>query len=540
VVKVDGGAMLRLETLRRPERRQGFQVGVKVPARIAAGDVLQVRFEARSAAAPSGGTAELGVSLRPGRSRFSLPLNMPVELKAEWRTFEYAFSADRDYEPDQAELEFTPGSTPQVAEIRSLELRNYRRTKRVPELGSTRLPYPGQEPSAPWRKAADERIEKYRKGDLRVEVHDAAGRPVRNAEVAVRMKKHAFGFGTAVNGPVMFGTRISPEDQKMYRKLLMELFNKAVTENDLKWQWWESKENRPRTIQMVESLRDAGITMRGHCLIWPSWNNAGVPATQAARNNPEALAKVLLDHIREEAESMSGRVAEWDVLNEIYTNHDLADLLPKGSEAGWFRAARAADPKAKLYINDFNILEGDDLAHQDAYYETIRGLIDAGAPLDGIGLQCHFPARVTPIEDVERRLERFAGLGKALQVTEFDVDTNDELSQADYTRDLLTLAFAHPAMEGFLFWGFWEGSHWKPKDAMFRQDWSERPAARAYKDLVFGRWWTNANGRTGQSGEWRGRGFLGDYEIEAKAGGKARTVTARLGKGGGTVRVTLE
>jgi hypothetical protein len=75
---------------------------------------------------------------------------------------------------------------------------------------------------------------------------------------------------------------------------------------------------------------------------------------------------------------------------------------------------------------------------------------------------------------------------------------------------------------------------------MFRQDWSERPAARAYKDLVFGRWWTNANGRTGQSGEWRGRGFLGDYEIEAKAGGKARTVTARLGKGGGTVRVTLE
>jgi hypothetical protein len=61
-----------------------------------------------------------------------------------------------------------------------------------------------------------------------------------------------------------------------------------------------------------------------------------------------------------------------------------------------------------------------------------------------------------------------------------------------------------------------------------------------YQDLVFKKWWTNADGRTGAKGTFTTRGFLGDYEIEVVAGGKTRTVNASLGKNGRTVECVLQ
>lgn len=34
-------------------------------------------------------------------------------------------------------------------------------------------------------------------------------------------------------------------------------------------------------------------------------------------------------------------------------------------------------------------------------------------------------------------------------------------------QDILTLYFSHPAIEGVLFWGFWDGKLWKPEMALF-------------------------------------------------------------------------
>ncbi len=65
-------------------------------------------------------------------------------------------------------------------------------------------------------------------------------------------------------------------------------------------------------------------------------------------------------------------------------------------------------------------------------------------------------------------------------------------------------------------WGFWEGSHWRPRGAMLGRDWSPEPNAEVYNDLVFKRWWTNSNGKTGAQGTFATRGFLGEYEIEAQ------------------------
>ncbi len=67
---------------------------------------------------------------------------------------------------------------------------------------------------------------------------------------------------------------------------------------------------------------------------------------------------------------------------------------------------------------------------------------------------------------------------KHLTVTEYDLQTLDDQLHADHLRDMLTMAFSHPQMTGFVIWGFWENRHWKPTAAMFRKDWSEPPPCR--------------------------------------------------------------
>lgn len=564
---------LRIEVTKKPQRPQDVLITAPVDAAMASGDVLLVSFWMRSAAgeatldagfravpgaapAPGAGApgappagAPPGQPGAPGRAGgraggrgfFGQPaLNAPASAGAEWKKVTFPFALTRAYEKGQAELTFTLGLREQTVELGGIELLNYGTTKKVAELPFTKLGYAGSEPGAAWRKAAEERIEKIRKGDLTVLVKDKAGKPVRGADVAVRMRKHAFLFGTAVSGGSFSNGRMTPENLAKYKQEIVELFNFAVMENETKWPQWANVASRPATLAVLDWLRDSGLKVRGHNLVWPSWNNTNVKAAQDARNDPAALAKVILDHITETTTDLRGRFVDWDVINETFTNHDFMDILGRHAMVDWFKAARAGDPNAKLFINDFNVLEGEDKPHQDDYAATIQYLIDQGAPFDGIGLQSHFAARVTPMDEVMKRLDRFAAFGKELEITEFDINTSDEATQADYTRDFMTAVFSHPSVKAFVMWGFWEGAHWRPSGAMLRRDWSPKPNADVYKDLVFKRWWTDAGGKTSSKGTFATRGFLGDYEIEAKAGGKSKTLKVSLPKEGATVECVLE
>jgi endo-1,4-beta-xylanase len=354
------------------------------------------------------------------------------------------------------------------------------------------------------------------------------------------MTKHAFLFGTAVSGAAFTGGRMTPENLARYKQEIVRLFNFSVMENETKWPQWANEASRPGTLATIDWLRQSGLQVRGHNLVWPSWNNSNVKAAQDARNDPAALAKVITDHIAETTAALRGRVVDWDVINETFTNHDFMDILGRHAMVDWFRAARAGDPGARLYINDFNILEGTDQAHQDDYAATIQYLIDQGAPIDGIGLQSHFPARVTPMDELFKRLGRFAAFGKELEITEFDIDTSDEATQADYTRDFMTAVFSYPQVKAFVMWGFWEGSHWRPRGAMMRRDWPPKPNAEAYRDLVFKKWWTNTAGKSGANGAFMVRGFLGDYDVVAASGGKTKTVRVNLPRSGATVECVLD
>src|SRR5581483_12071990 len=83
------------------------------------------------------------------------------------------------------------------------------------------------------------------------------------------------------------------------------------------------------------------------------------------------------------------------------------------------RTARAADPNAKLYLNDYNI-EGQG-AKADAMFTLASALKQQGVPLDGIGFETHLDIQYGFPTNMQANMQRFANLGLDVAVTELDV-----------------------------------------------------------------------------------------------------------------------
>ena len=282
------------------------------------------------------------------------------------------------------------------------------------------------------------------------------------------------------------------------------------------------------------------IEVRGHYLMWAPLSEKTQPADLL--DKPEALREALFAHIRDKSMLAGQRVQEWDAVNHIIGwGTRYSDLPGDDIYAKVIRLGKQLNPHAEMWINEGQVLSADLPSREDAYFEIARGLLDANAPLYGIGFMGHFYAGcLRPIEQIHQILDRFAGLGLPLQLTEFDVDVGfDEQLQADYLRDVMTIAFAHPAVEAVVMWGFWEGYHWKPHAALWRQDWTIKPAGQAWLDLVFDQWWTDRQVVTDSQGRCRVRGFMGDYEIEVRTDAAQTCATTVLGKAGTTVEIRL-
>ncbi len=369
-----------------------------------------------------------------------------------------------------------------------------------------------------WRPKALQRIEEIRKADVVVRLMDDAGNPLSGITVQVAMMRHAFPWGACVKARHITGQ--SPDDET-YRDKVVSLYNCAVLENDLKWNAWHGAYGpsftRERTKAALDWLKERDFRIRGHCLVWHGWENLQPWGASLGDDLPD-LQQRILDHIDELAEFTREYVDEWDVVNEPVNVNEVLKVLGEDVMAKWFLRARAALPDScRLFINEYNIVEPYGAKERDAYEAIIRALLDANAPLEGIGFQSHFQLPPnSPVEALEV-FDRFARFGLPIVVTEFDVNTKNEERQARFTHDFMTAAFSHPACAGFVFWGFWEGSHWRPNAALFRKDWSEKPNLEAYRNLVFNEWWTNETGVTNESGEFSLRAFKGTYQITVDA-----------------------
>ena len=118
--------------------------------------------------------------------------------------------------------------------------------------------------------------------------------------------------------------------------------------------------------------------------------------------SPDELQALMVAHIAAEAGRYRGAIYAWDVVNEPFADDGKwrksiwYEAMGPGYVAIALRAARAADPDAKLYINDYNV--ETDGPKMRALYDLVASLKRDGVPIDGVGLQSHFVAGAAPAD----------------------------------------------------------------------------------------------------------------------------------------------
>jgi len=528
------------EAARQPWEAQ-FKSVLRTPVK--KGDVCLLTFEARAVAAShESWQARFRLVVADRGKPFPRIALTGFSLDREWREIALPFVFRRDHAPGEVEVSCDIGYGAQTIELAGLRVLDFGGGIAPDRLPRTRPTYAGREAGAAWRNEALARIESLRKGDLALLVTDAAGRPVPGARVHATLESHAFQFGTVVNIDAL--DRQSP-DAEQYRRHLTGLFNAASLENALKWPNWLG-ENKPadyrkRTLDALAWLHGQGLSVRGHVMVWPGWRF--LPSTvRALRDQPEAIPPLVRAHIRDIALATKDTISEWDVLNEPVSHHDLMDLCGDGIMVDWFKEAARALPGVPLYLNDWgNQDQHASPASVQAFADVVRYLRGHGAPLGGLGLQCHIGGVLSAPEDILATLDRYRrDFGLPIRITEFDINTDDEQVQADYTRDFLIAMFSHPSVVGVQLWGFWEGAHWQPQSALYRRDWTEKPSGAAYRRLVKETWHTDASGLTDATGHWHVRGFYGRYAITVALGGKVvHRAIVQHSRDGNSIRVVL-
>ena len=490
-------------------------------AGIAANDVVLVAFYARTTSSiQESGDGALTVCIENNTS-YEKEVYQKVAIAREWKQYFVPVQCKSTLALSAVSYSFHTGFVSQTIEVADVKFLNYKTALTLNDLPVTEITYYGRENDAAWRTEAAERINQIRKGITEIVVYDEQGQILKDATVSVEMIRHQFGFGSAVDANRFMTNTV-------YRKKVYELFNEVVLENDLKWPVFNpSSLNLNRTL---DSLKRHEIPVRGHNVIWPSFKyNSTALKTLSA--NPVAFRNEIDRHIDQITQYTKGRVIDWDVLNEPYSEKEFQSILGDEAMADWFKRVRQNDRTVKLYINDYSILSagGMDINHQNGYYKIIEYIDSKGGKIEGIGMQGHFGTDLTPITKVYSILERFAAFGKDIKITEHDININQRSVQADYTRDFMTICFSHPSVKSFLTWGFWAGQHWLPEGAYYDNAWNIRPHGEVWEDLVFNQWWTKKTDMTtDEQGKVSFEGFLGSYKYTITSGDKVRTGTFKM------------
>jgi GH35 family endo-1,4-beta-xylanase len=491
-------------------------------AGIETNDVILIAFYARTTASVQDfGVGYLNVCIEDNKS-YDKQIYSRVSIGKDWKQYFVSLKCKSALALTAVTYSFHTGFASQTIEVADVKYLNYKQTVTLESLPVTPITYIGREADAPWRAEAAARIYQIRKGIADIVVYDEQGQLVKDAKVSVEMIRHKFGFGSAVVSDRLINDAI-------YRKKVYELFNEVVLENDLKWPSFNPNPST-NTTRALDSLAKHNIVVRGHNIVWPSfsYNSASLKTLSA---NPIAFRNEIERHIDQATLYAKGKVIDWDVMNEGVTNTEFQKILGNEVMADWYKRVRINDRDVKLYMNDYDIIAagGTNTTHQNGYFKLINYIDSLGGKIEGIGMQGHFDSNLTPITKVYSILDHFASLGKEIKITEHDINVTQRDVQADYTRDLLTIVFSHPAVKSFLTWGFWAKQHWLPDGAFYAEDWSIRPHGQAWLDLVFNQWWTKKTDLTTDSdGKTSIDGFLGTYKYTITSGAKVRTGTFKI------------
>ncbi|KZV98319.1 glycosyl hydrolase family 10 protein [Exidia glandulosa HHB12029] len=215
---------------------------------------------------------------------------------------------------------------------------------------------------------------------------------------------------------------------------------------------------------LVSFATSHGKLVRGHTLVWHSQ----LPAWVSAIGDAATLTSVIQNHVSTVMGRHKGQILAWDVVNEVFNddgtfrNSVFFNLLGENFIDIAFKAARQADPNAKLFINDFN-LDGPG-KKIDAMVALIGRLKSRGVPIDGVGTQSHLI--LGQVGGVAGSIQRLATTGLQVAITELDVRipkpvTAATLQQQQTDFNTVTKAcLAVPQCVGITSWGVSDKTSW--------------------------------------------------------------------------------
>ena len=407
-------------------------------------------------------------------------------------------------------------------------------------------------------------IENHRKGRITLNFTTQDGTVPDGLKVRIVQKSHEFKYGANL---FLLDELKSPKDNERYRDFFAETFNIATL--PFYWDTLEPVQGRPRFAKdspkiyrrpapdlCLEYCEEKGIEPKAHCLNYASY------MPDWAKGSISWEKHCLEKRFRELAERYADRIPMWEVTNETFYGPDpfKSNFYNQPDHVEWsFETADRYFPNNKLVINemyrriwDYNSYFKD----RSVYYMQIERALRKGTPIDAIGMQYHmfFPkekaiAETKPYYDLERLwdvLDTYSRFNLPIHLTEITIpayswEAEDEEIQAEIISNLYTLFFAHPAMDGLIYWNTVDGYAYgaEPGDmcrgessyygGLLRFDMSPKPSCQVIHDLFRKQWHTEVEKKI-ENGMLAFKGFYGEYEITVYAPGKTLTRTIFAGK----------
>ncbi|MFI6506460.1 endo-1,4-beta-xylanase [Streptosporangium sp. NPDC050855] len=324
--------------------------------------------------------------------------------------------------------------------------------------------------------------------------------PATPAHADSPLREHAEARGKFIGAALATGPLAN---ESAYRDIAGGEFNQITAENAMKWTDTEPSQNQftwAGADAIVDFATQNDQQVHGHTLVWhnqtPDWvQSLGADAMRAAMQNH--IAKVVGRYASNPA------VVSWDVVNEVFDDNGNMrtsfwyQKLGESYIADAFRAARAADPDARLCINDYNV-EGVN-AKSTAMYNLVRSLRAADVPVDCVGFQGHLAIQYGFPGQVQENLQRFADLGVQVRFTEIDIrmqtprDATKDALQATYYTNIVKACLAVPQCAGITLWGFTDKYSWVPDTfsgqgaaLIYDENYAAKPAYTAVHDALAG------------------------------------------------------
>ncbi|WP_432456532.1 endo-1,4-beta-xylanase [Cellulomonas iranensis] len=308
--------------------------------------------------------------------------------------------------------------------------------------------------------------QRYRRGPLAAAFGGLAA-----ATLAVTLAVPAAAAGSTLQAAAAesgryFGTAIAASrlNDGAYTTIANREFNMITAENEMKMDAMQPSRgqfNWSSGDRIVNWARQNGKQVRGHALAWHSQQPGWMQNMSGSQ-----LRTAMLDHVTQVASYYRGKIYAWDVVNEAFADGSSgarrdSNLQRTGND--WieaaFRAARAADPGAKLCYNDYNT-DNWQHAKTQAVYNMVKDFKARGVPIDCVGFQAHFNSGNPVPSNYHTTLQNFADLGVDVQITELDIEGSGS-SQAQQYQGVVQACLSVARCTGITVWGVRDTDSWR-------------------------------------------------------------------------------